>query len=159
MAVRILQRITSRYADSISSSSGFHHFLSSCCRASWIASVRKADATFRELFQQTTHLISCILETEKCARLHSGILYSSLALLHNALLLLTSEWRDSTSSFDAHLISPWLFQLTHQSYNTEVRTLWSCYIVPTFLIKVEIIFFIDLDSLFDSHTACTGGFV
>ncbi|VDK35836.1 unnamed protein product [Taenia asiatica] len=102
-AVRILQRIT--------------------LRTSWIDSVQKTDAKFRELFQQTTHLISCILEAEKYAYLHSGILHSSLALLHNALLLLTSEWRSSISSFDAHLISPWLFQLTHQGYNTEIRCL------------------------------------
>ncbi|KAL5970535.1 hypothetical protein TSMEX_001704 [Taenia solium] len=102
-AVRILQRIT--------------------LRTSWIDSVQKTDAKFRELFQQTTRLISCILEAEEYACLHSGILYSSLALLHNALLLLTSEWRSSISSFDAHLISPWLFRLTHQDYNTEIRCL------------------------------------
>ncbi|VDM16252.1 unnamed protein product [Hydatigera taeniaeformis] len=102
-AVKILQRIT--------------------LRTSWIAGVQHTDVTFGVLFQRTTYLISCILEGEKCARLHSGILYSSLALLHNALLLLTSEWRGSISSLDTYLISPWLSQLTHQRYSTEIRCL------------------------------------
>lgn len=102
-SVRILQRIT--------------------LRTSWIAGVQQIDATLRELFQQTIHLIRCILEAEKHACLHGGILYSSLALLHNALLLLTSECRDSITSFEAYSISPWLFQLTHQGYNMEIRCL------------------------------------
>ncbi|KAL5109922.1 hypothetical protein TcWFU_002268 [Taenia crassiceps] len=102
-AVRILLRIT--------------------LRTSWLTSVQEADATFSELFQQTTHLIECILEAEKYARLHSGILYTSLALLHNTVLLLTPERRNSISPFDARLISPWLFQLTHHGYKTEIRCL------------------------------------
>ncbi|EUB64436.1 Rotatin [Echinococcus granulosus] len=92
-------------------------------QTSWIAGVQQIDATLRELFQQTIHLIRCILEAEKHACLHGGILYSSLALLHNALLLLTSECRDSITSFEAYSISPWLFQLTHQGYNMEIRCL------------------------------------
>nr|CDS30860.2 Armadillo type fold [Hymenolepis microstoma] len=103
-AVNILQRITQR--------------------PSWIFGVQRTEPVFTELCQLIEKLIQKILDLQQSFPPHNGILYSTLELSHNALLLLTYQnWRKSGRFLETSSLLSLVFELISKNTNSEVRFL------------------------------------
>ncbi|KAM7538255.1 hypothetical protein Aperf_G00000076526 [Anoplocephala perfoliata] len=93
-------------------------------KPSWMIAVQETSVIFNELYQQTIRLIGKIIEFQQTHSPHTGILYLSLELLHNTVLLLTlRNWKDSVESLDTSSILPVLTEVISGGYTNEIRYL------------------------------------
>ncbi|VDO00781.1 unnamed protein product [Rodentolepis nana] len=93
-------------------------------RPSWILGVQRTEPVFTEICQLIEKLIQKILDLQQSFPPHNGILYPTLKLLHNAVLLLTFQnWTKSGKFLENSSLTSLVFELISKDKNSEVRFL------------------------------------